>query len=114
MMNTHEMEPIDPSEARDALKLLVAEGKSLWKTYEDDFGELFHWLNLSHTALEPWPDYQERFRLLCGNKRRGPSERLSAAIHILDAAVKRMDASDQINLENPSRPYRRLLASIPD
>jgi len=114
MTNTEELEVIDPSEAREALKLLVAEGKSLWKTYRDDFGEFQHWLSLSHTALEPLPDYQERFRFLCVNKRRSADERLSAGIHVLDCALKQMDDPNQVNLENLSFSYRRLIASIPD
>ncbi|MGO9570401.1 MAG: hypothetical protein ACLP5H_22950 [Desulfomonilaceae bacterium] len=112
MEDPEEMEPVDPEEAKEALKLLAAQGKLLWKTYEDDFGELFHWLNLSHTALEPLPEYQEEFRFKCGNKRRAPDERLSAAIHILDSALKMMTA-DQVNLKNPSASYRRLLESLP-
>jgi hypothetical protein len=112
MMNTEEPEPVDPEEAKEALKLLVAEGISLWKTYRDDFGEFLHWLQLSHTALEVLPDYQERFRILCGSKRRPPDERLSAGIHILDSAIKKITA-DQVNLEDPSAAYRRLLASFP-
>ncbi len=114
MTNTEELEAIDPNEAREALILLVAEGKSLWKTYRDDFGEYLHWLSLSHTALEPLPDYQEHFRLLCGNKRRSADERLSAGIHVLDCALKQMDDPNQANLENPSVSYRRLIASLPD
>jgi hypothetical protein len=113
MENSEELEPIDMTEAKEALKLLIAEGKSLWKSYRDDFGEFLHWLYLSHTALEVLPDHQERFRILCGNKRRPPDERLSAGIHVLDSALKKMN-SDQVNLENPSSGYRRLVASIPD
>ena len=101
------------NEAKEALQLLLAEGKSLWKTYKDDFGELLHWLSLSHTALEPIPNYQERFRLLCGNKRLPADARLSAGIHVLDAALKKMD-TDQVNLENPSMRYRKLISSMPD
>jgi hypothetical protein len=114
MTNTEELEAIDPKEAKEAIKLLVAEGKSLWKIYEDNFGELLHWLSLSHTALEPLPDYQERFRFLCGNKRRPPDERLSAGIYILDAALKKMDDPNHVDLEKPSFSYRRFIASIPD
>jgi hypothetical protein len=113
MEDPEELEPIEVKESMEALKLLVAEGKSLWKTYEDDFGEFLHWLSVSHTALEPLPDYQERFRILCGSKRRPAGERLSAGIHILDSALKKMTA-DQVNLENSSISYRRLIMSIPD
>lgn len=114
MESPEELEPIKVNDAREALILLLFEGKSIWKTYRDDFGEFLHWLQLSHTALEPLPDFQQRFRLLCGSKRRPAGERLSAGIHILEAAVKKMDASDQGSLENPSLGYRRLVASIPD
>jgi hypothetical protein len=113
MISTEELDPIDAGEAREAVQLLLSEGKSLWKIYEDDFGEVLHWLGLSHTALEPLPKHQERFRLLCGNKRRPAGERLSAGIHILDSALKKMD-TDQVNLENPSALYRRLIMSLPD
>src|SRR5208283_3460119 len=112
--DTEELEPIDANEAREAVNLLLSEGKSLWKTYRDDFGEYLHWLSLSQTALEPLPDYQERFRFLCGNKRRSADERLSAGIHVLDCALKQMDDPNQVNLENLSFSYRRLIASIPD
>ena len=113
MINTEELEPIELNEAKEALKLLLAEGKSLWKTYKDDFGKFLHWLSLSFTALEPLPDYQESFLLLCGNKRRLPDERLSAGIHVLDSALKKMD-TDQVNLENPSMRYRKLISNMPD
>ncbi len=113
MSCTEELISIDHSEAREALSLLLSQGKSLWKTHEDDFGEFLHWLDISHTALEPLPVHQERFRLLCGNRRRPAGERLSAGIHILDSALKKMD-TDQVNLENPSFSYRRLIASLPD
>jgi len=114
MTNPEELEAIDANEAREALELLVAEGKSLWKTHRDDFGEFLHWLRLSFIGLEPLPVYQEHFRLLCGNERRPAGERLSAAIHILESALKQMDDPNHVNLENPSFPYRRLIASLPD
>lgn len=114
MMSTEELEPIDVEQAREAFNLLLSQGQALWKTYEDDFGEFVHWLNLSHTALEPLPAYQERFRLLCGNKRRPPGERLSAGIHILESVLKALDDPTQVSLENPSISYRRLIWSLPD
>jgi|SRR5271157_4557236 len=114
MTNTEELEPIYPEDAKEALNLLLSEGKALWKTYRDDFGEFRHWLGVSYTALEPLPDYQERFRLLCGNNRRSADERLSAGIHVLDCALKQMDDTNQVNLENLSFSYRRLIASTPD
>jgi hypothetical protein len=114
MTNTEELEPIDPQEAKGALNLLLSEGKSLWNTYEEDFGEFQHWLRLSHIALEPLPVYQEYFRLLCGNRRRPAGERLSAGIHVLESAIKAMADPNLVRLENLSFLYRRLLASIPD
>jgi hypothetical protein len=113
MTDELELEPIEVKEAKEALKLLLSEGKALWKNM-DDFGELLHWLRISFTGLEPLPDYQERFRLLCENRRRPPDERLSAGIHVLDCALKQMDDANQINLENPSLSYRRLIGSLPD
>jgi hypothetical protein len=114
MIDAEELDPIDHAKAIEALSLLLSQGKSLWKTYRDDIGEFRHWLSLSHTALEPLPDYQERFRFLCGNKRRSADERLSAGIHVLDCALKQMDDPNQVNLKNLSFSYRRLIASIPD
>jgi hypothetical protein len=113
MISTEELDPIDPSEAIEALSLLLSQGKSLWRNYQDDFGEFLHWLRLSFIGLEPLPHYQEQFRLLCGNIRRPPDQRLSAAIHILDTAVKKMK-EDEVNLENLSFRYQRLIASLPD
>jgi hypothetical protein len=115
VIDTENLDPIDPSEAIEALSLLLSQGKSMWKTYEEDFGELLHWLTLSHTALEPLPDYQEQFRLLSGNIRRPPDQRLSAGIHILGSAIKAMDKdSSKVKLVNLSFSYRRLIASLPD
>ncbi len=91
MTDEQELEPIEMAEARGALRVLLSEGKSLWKTHHDDFGEFLHWLNHTHTALEPLPTYQERFRILCGNRRRPAGERLSAGLYILDCALKKMD-----------------------
>jgi hypothetical protein len=114
MTISEEMEPIELDEARAALKLLLAEGKSLWKSHGDDIGELYHWLNLSHTALEPLPVHQERFRLLCEGRSRLADEKLSAAIHMLDVALKTMDACDEERLGSSSFAYRRLISSLPD
>jgi hypothetical protein len=114
MISNEDLESIDTKQAKEALSLLLSQGKSLWKTHEDDFGEFLHWLNLSHTALEPLTDYQERFELLCGNRRKPADQRLSAGIHVLGSALKAMDGPNQVTLENPSTSYRRLIASLPD
>lgn len=114
MISTEELESVDPKEAKEALKLLLSEGKALWKNHIDDFGEFLHWLGLSFTGLEPLPEHQEQFRLLCGSKRRPVDERLSAGIYVLDSALKKMDDADQLNLDNPTFSYRRLIGSIPD
>ncbi len=113
MIEVQELEAIDVKEAREALSILISEGKSLWKTYEDDPREIPHWLNLSFTALEPLPEHQQRFRQLCGNKLKPAGARLSAGIHVLESSIKKMD-EDGVNIETPSLSYRRLISSLPD
>lgn len=114
MIDAEELEPIESREAREALKLLVAEGESLLRQGIENFGEYRHWVTLSFTALEPLPKHQEFFNLKCWQKRGSAEDRLSEGIYLLKQAVRAMDDPNQVNLANPSISYRRLIASIPD
>lgn len=114
MSDSDELEPIELEQAKELLKLLMAEGERLLRENIDDLGEFVHWLRLSFTALEPIPDYQQHFRLKCGPCKRSADARLREGLYILRYAVRKMDNLDEPGLTDLSDSYRRLIGSIPD